>query len=242
MNFNFESMQRREIIMTMAIGLILAFTILYPAIFFVRADSTNPGVYSVDDKPYGLTYGEWTANFWKWVISIPQQDNPNQDPTGAKCAINQTNPNVWYLAPTFGGAADRTCTITAGKSILFPLLVTECNYLENPDLKTESQLLTCAKQGNDLGARTMEATVDGVKLKNLENYRVQSQVFDVTFPKNNVFSVTPDKTKDVSDGFWVFLKPLPIGNHEIDFSASQLDPSGVNNYNTQVKYHLVVKP
>jgi hypothetical protein len=35
---------------------------------------------------------------------------------------------------------------------------------------------------------------------------------------------------------------LPVGKHEIDFSASTIDPSGVNNYNTQVKYHLIVKP
>ena len=71
----------------------------------VWADSINPSVYSIDDKPYGLTYGQWTANFWKWVISIPQQNNPNNDPTGAKCAINQNDLNVWYLAPTFGGSA-----------------------------------------------------------------------------------------------------------------------------------------
>ena len=70
----------------------------------LQADSINPGVYSVDEKPYGLPYGKWTENFWKWVISIPQQNNPNLDPTGEKCMINQTDPNVWYLAPTFGGA------------------------------------------------------------------------------------------------------------------------------------------
>ena len=26
----------------------------------------------------------------------------SHDPTGAKCAINQNDPNVWYLARTFG--------------------------------------------------------------------------------------------------------------------------------------------
>jgi hypothetical protein len=41
----------------------------------------------------------------------------------------------------------------------------------------------------------------------------------------------------------VFLKPLPVGKHEVDFNGSIIDPSGVNNYNTQVKYHLIiVKP
>lgn len=37
--------------------------------------------------------------------------------TGQKCAISQ-NDKVWYLTPTFGGAAERICTISAGK-VLF---------------------------------------------------------------------------------------------------------------------------
>jgi hypothetical protein len=213
--------------------------ILFP-ISSIWADNINPSVYSKNDKPYGLTYGEWTANFWKWVLSIPQQNNPNNDPTGQKCAISQ-NDKVWYLAPTFGGAAERTCTIPAGKAILFSLLVGECNYIENPELKTESQLRTCAMQGNE-GSRSMEVTIDGVKLKNLENYRVQSPSFDVTFPENNVYSVKPGTAKAVSDGFWVFLKPLSPGKHELEFSASIIDPSGTNNYNTHVKDHLIVTP
>jgi hypothetical protein len=122
---------------------------------------------------------------------------------------------------------------------LFPILVGECNYLEYPELKSESELRTCAKEGQDF-PRTISASVDGVQLKDLENYRVESQLFDLTLPENNVFPAPPGKTKAVSDGFWVFLKPLPVGNHEIDFSGSTIDPSGVNNYNTQVKYHLIV--
>jgi len=226
-----------------AVGIVIAsFMMILSPVSFVLADGINPYVYSKDDKPYGLTYAQWTANFWKWVISIPQQNNPNNDPTGEKCAINQNDPNVWYLAPTFGGAAERTCTIPKEKAILFPLLAGECNYLENPELKTESDLRTCAMQSNDQGSRSMDVTIDGVKLKNLENYRVQFGLFDVTFPENNIFSVKPGNTKVVSDGFWVFLKPLAVGKHELEFSASIIDPSGVNDYNTHIKDHLIVTP
>jgi hypothetical protein len=30
----------------------------------VQADSINAGVYSVNEKPYGLTYGDWTPKWW----------------------------------------------------------------------------------------------------------------------------------------------------------------------------------
>jgi hypothetical protein len=42
----------------------------------------------------------------------------------------------------------------------------------------------------------MDAVVDGVKLNNLEKYRVESQLFDLTFPENNVFSVKAGNTKE----------------------------------------------
>jgi len=207
----------------------------------VQADGMNSGVYSTDEKPYGLTYGEWTAKWWQWLISIPQDVNPVGDPTGRYCGQNQTGP-VWFLVGTSGGTAERTCEIPAGKAILFPVLTTECSYLESPAFKTESDLRTCAKQAQDAGSRTMAASINGTQLKNLEDYRVDSQLFDLTFPENNLFSTPPGKTKAVSDGFWVFLGPLPNGNYDIDHSGSVLDPSGVNSYNTHAKYQLTVKP
>lgn len=69
------------------------------------------------------------------MISILQQNNPNLERTGKKMHGSQTDTNVWYLTPTFGGAAVRTCKIPEGKAMLFPLLVEECNYLKNPELK-----------------------------------------------------------------------------------------------------------
>jgi hypothetical protein len=97
------------------------------------------------------------------------------------------------------------------------------------------------RMGNQ-GSKSMDIIIDGVKLENLENYRIQSPLFDVTFPENNIFSVKPSNTKAVNDGYWVFLEPLTVGKHELEFSASVIDPSGVNNYNTHIKDHLIVMP
>ena len=63
----------------------------------------------------------------------------------------------------------------------------------------------------DEGA-VMTVTIDGTELKDLEKYRVQTDPFDLTIPKNNVFSAPPGHTKAVADGFYTFLKPLSPGN------------------------------
>ena len=159
-------------------GMFLLSILMTVSVTDLQADSINPGVYSIDEKPNGLTYDNWTAKWWQWALSIPQDVNPIGDTTGKYCGQDQEGP-VWFLVGTFGGAAERTCEIPEGKAILIPLLTTECNYLENPELKTESELRTCAKQGQDAGSRTLAAAVDGTQLKNLENYRIESRLFDL---------------------------------------------------------------
>ena len=68
----------------------------------------------------------------------------------------------------------------------------------------------------------MDATIDGEKLDQLENYRVQSEVFDLTFAEDNVYNLRPGLTRSVCDGYWLFIKPLHIGKHHIYFKGETL--------------------
>ena len=212
-------------------------TILHPA----EADSINPGIFSVDSKPYGISYPEWTAKWWQWIISIPEKDNPNLDFTGEKCSLNQNDSNVVFLAPTFGGSATRECTISQGKAIFFPILTGECDYLTEPTIKTEPELLKCAMSVNEGGV--VKATVDGVELKNLEKYRVQSPLFDLTIPPDTAFEGPVGKTKGIADGYYVFLEPLSPGKHTLQFSGSVVDnpTTGTTSYATAVTYNIEVR-
>ncbi|MGA7543100.1 MAG: hypothetical protein WBW34_08575, partial [Nitrososphaeraceae archaeon] len=71
--------------------------------------SPNTLVFPVDSKPYGKSYAEWSAIWWQWLLSIPEDKSPAGDPTGERCETNQQG-QIWFLAGTFGGAAERTCT------------------------------------------------------------------------------------------------------------------------------------
>lgn len=150
---------------------------------FVMADSINPGLYSKDSAPYGIPYGEWLAKWWNWTSSIPSEQHPRDDYTSEKCQANQQDP-VWFLADQLGGREERTCTIPTGKSIFIPLLVGECEY-STPDIKSDDDLRRCASAGNEYGV--IEATVDGIKLKNLEQYRTQSGFFNITIAEGNIY-------------------------------------------------------
>lgn len=204
-------------------------------------------IYSAYDNPYGMSYGKWTARWWEWAYSIPLKINPAYDNTGKLCSINQTSP-VWFLPGTYGHEVVRKCTLTNNTSILFPILNSECSYAEFPYLKNETQLRDCAKAEQDK-INSLEASIDGIKLANLNQYRIQSPLFNFTLPEDNILHLKPQTTQAVSDGNWIFLRPLSIGNHTISFRGDTADSSGNNtdsfavptgwNYNTT--YFLSIK-
>lgn len=210
-------------------------------------DVTNPTIPRVlpaNSTLDGLTYSEWTARWWQWLVSVPLERNPAADSTGEFCAENQNGP-VWFLPGTFGGPVERTCDIPAGKAILIVLVNSECNPAEYPDLQTESELRSCAKAGQD-SVNELFASIDGVQLKetDLRRYRVDSPLFNLTFPENNIFALPPQTVLTVSDGYWVLLEPLSLGNHEIHFRASIIDatdPSGAGNFVSEARYHITVR-
>jgi hypothetical protein len=105
----------------------------------------------------------------------------------------------------------RKCTIFNNTSILFPILNSECSYAEFPYLKNKTQLRECAKAEQDK-VNSLEASIDGIKLLNLNQYLIQSTLFNFTLPEDNILHLKPQTTHAVSDGNWIFLLPLSIGN------------------------------
>jgi hypothetical protein len=209
-------------------------------------------VYLLDEpEPFGLTYGEWAAKWWQWLLTVPRENSPGWDKTGKNCDQNQTDPNVWFLTGENENLAERTCTIPADKAILLSVASCECSYAEFPDLTTESELRNYAKSGNNVSS--IEVSIDGVKVEDLEKYHVQSPLFDVTLPDNNVLDpppgqtqavcAPPGQTQAVCDAYMLFLKPLPPGDHELHFRQVTEDDklSRTSKCRYDVTYNLKIE-
>jgi hypothetical protein len=221
-------------------GKITAFVFLIAAISippsaFAQEDSVT---FPPDSQPYQRTYAEWTAEWWKWFISIPTANNPLNDPLGERCALGQQGP-VWFLVGSGGGKAERECTIPAGRAILIPAINVECSYVEDQSLRTDNDLRICATSDQDLVTETA-ATLNGSVL---QVHRVQSPVFNFTLPADNMFAVPEGPTKAVSEGFWVFIKPLPPGQYVLHVQGLLIDPTvtGPVNLVEDSTYHLTVE-
>jgi hypothetical protein len=234
--------------MSFAVPMIVLLTIFsvitIGSIVLVAAQTSTPSdvlslVASPDSRPQNLTYGDWGAKWWQWIFSIPSSQNPLSDTTGERCTLNQ-NGTVWFLVGTFGGSATRQCTIPAGTSLFFPLLNGECS-IAGGDGTNEQELRSCAKAQMDK-VTSLKAIVDGVQIPDLQKYRAQSQLYTLPLPNDNIMGLEPGSTPSIAEGYWIFLKPLSPGNHEITFGGSAGNPSVTSSMNfvTEVTYHLTI--
>jgi len=218
-----------------AVFVFLIASINIPLSAFAQEDSVT---FPPDSKPYQRTYAEWTAEWWKWFISIPTGNNPINDASGERCALGQQGP-VWFLVGSGGGKAERECTIPGGRAILMPAINVECSYAEDQSLRTEDDLRACATSDQDLVTMTA-ATLNGSVL---QVNRVQSPVFNLTFPVGDVFVTSGGPSQAVSEGFWVFVKPLPPGQYVLHVQGLLVDPTvtGPVNLVEDSTYHLTVE-
>lgn len=181
----------------------------------------EPKLYSIYSSPLSRTWKEWVAVWWRWVLIEPYFNNPLTDLKGKSCCTNQKLPNVWFLAGTLGGRVKRTCTILPDTSILFPIVNNLITYGEYPKLKTCDQLKEYASNDIDLTS-VLKCSIDSHEIHNLKAYRIQSQLFRVSVKPNSICGKEFGTTYGISDGYWVFIKPLSTGNHCIHFVGEKL--------------------
>lgn len=197
--------------------------------FNSQIDHSNFNVmYDNKSLIFEKSYEDWTAEWWKWAYSIPINENPAYDDYGIKCNYGQDGP-VWFLSGTFNHSAHRSCLVPDNVGILFPILNSECSYIDYPLKKSKEGLMMCAKSIQDQ-VDFLNATLDDQILLELENYRIQSPMFNFTLPANNLLNLTRGETSAaISDGNWVFLKPLAFGKHTITFEGGYSNGSKGNN-------------
>jgi hypothetical protein len=175
-----------------------------------------------------------SVKWWQWLASIPENKSPILD--DHPCDVKQSR-SFFYLVGTFDGSAERQCTIQKGKGIFFPIINIVATFDKNdPAFDTLNKV---KKQASDFidGAKNLQASVDGVAIGQIDRLRAQSPPFKLNVPDNNAFGIPADTYIAVSDGFWVALKPLSVGQHTIHFGGSVPDA----NFNVDVTYHITVK-
>lgn len=125
---------------------------------------------------------------------------------------------MWFLAGTFGGTAERVCTIPSGKYLLVTPRNTVFGELGpkvgdcSPNQCDVNVLRQKAAADVDNPPPSFDVKIGDTPVMHVDQYRTTSPVFDVTFPKGAIFKIPPGVHGPlVSDGYWLLLRPLPPG-------------------------------
>jgi hypothetical protein len=248
---------------TAKLGAILAIILIFTPSAFAH-DDDNPqnkaDVFPPYSYPYGKSYGDWSAKWWKWAISIPaNNEHPFNDPNW-DCGVSnhQQSGKVWYLVGAYtavfpappGQEKTYSCKIPTDKAIFFPVINTECSNVEHGTIwyaANEHDARQCAESltsGPVSYFVDLEVIVDGKRVRNVERYRFQSPYFTYDLPQPNILGASEPQGKSVSDGYWIMLAPLSNGKHTVTFRGRQVsdrsDPDNTQKFASDVTYNLKV--
>ena len=199
----------------------------------------SPGIRPPNKKSYGKTYGQWAAAWQQWAFSIPADQSPFLDETGASAGVGQSGP-VWFLAGNFGGTTVRNITVPEGKSISFPV-VNSFFIRTEPTEPTDIVGIRAILQGFLAGA-SFSCEIHGRSVVDLADYYTESPLFNETLFADNLFGLDPGVYGPaMTAGYYLMVKPLRPGAHTIHFNALLPNrPGEGDDFSLDVTYNITV--
>lgn len=226
------------IIIGTACGLVFLLTLTN----FAYSQGSNQTAYSTDSKPFGVSYQDWAARWWNWTFGMKANEHPRDDPSRS-CNVNQ-NGSVWFLPDSLNIESNpRTCDVPVGKAIFIPVVTGELNTLEKPNYD-DSQIIKGALACDDY-SKDRHAEVDGVSVKGLNDpltFRINSTgLVNLRVVDDNIYNIKGGTGRGFVDGWFLFLKPLEVGEHKIHVAGKIDSPDPNCNSSADVNWIIRVK-
>ncbi len=202
----------------------------------------DPYVVALDEQVAGAGLQDYANRWWQWAYSMPQRDSPVRDQDGRHCQIGQEAP-VWFLAGGFGSSKiTRACTVPSGQHLFFPVI--NMMAYNNPGGNNTCAGVKRAVARNNDRFVYIRVYLNGSRIVDAERFRVASDAcFDpLARVPANVFP--PSFAPAATDGYWIMLRPLPEGTHDLAFRAfyTSNDGSEFGEMVQNINYTLTVLP
>jgi len=183
-------------------------------------DRSNPQLFGVNSRPYGISMNAWAINWMRWVYSIPAATNP-AIVAGADYDQHQLGPV--YFVP-LGPNHNDAFTVPRQKALAVMLSQINNDYpCPDPTFKPAPGqslfdfLSTGLTKIND-SITVMEVTLDGKPIVDPLRYRFTSSrlsyfVGDKSLATSFDPCVTGSVQPVVADDLFLLFKPLSRGQH-----------------------------
>jgi hypothetical protein len=208
----------------------------------------GPVILPANSHPFGKTYGEWSAEWWKQAYAVDTTVAGQPFGTGQVDCAQLGVRNVVFLVGTTlttGPSAERSCTVPPGRALLIPLINAECSEAVD-GMHTYADRLDCARgymnqvvtSSLELIFRAGDEPPVKVPASTLASFRFDSPPFTWTSGANSPFPVDAfTNNPAAANGFYVMLAPLPPGSYDITFGG---EAPGLG-FSTMATYHLTVR-
>jgi hypothetical protein len=209
--------------------------------------------FSKGETPLGRSWETCIESWCKWYYTVRREPSTKEDKTYDNWSDDRENPELCYLTKAIIKKYENNIiceiTIPKGRVLFLPLINNLISFYEYPNLESEHDLRLFAKSDLDTKIITY-LSINDYEIKNIQQYRVQSNLFDITLPEINDPS-QKIKTQAVADGYWIFLHSLQPGTNKIHFkvdtclrespSEKDTDTARQNRFVTDVWIHLNIK-
>lgn len=176
------------------------------------------------------------------VCSLPLDDNPVNDSNGSKAGrINPGNPNVFKLAHSRSGPANRDIQVKVGNVLFIPVMSV---IVTQPEVPNATSLQQCADKDQS-SITSVGLEVKGSAVQNLDDYRVTTNEFNVNHPQNNINQVPSGNHRAVAEGIVVMVKCDQPETFSIKWNGNLIcnDAECVEQkYDENITYTVKVEP
>lgn len=192
-------------------GLIVAM-LLMTAFVISASSNANPAVMPPSARVQGLTLGEWQVEQWRADFAIPASQHPALGNPWPNCYLERIG-NVG-LGVSYFESGSSECEMPAGMMLYVLVIGSECSTGEPPPFYggNEAELIACALNfipGN------LQASVDGIPVRNIEKYTVLSPLYQFTLPEDNIMGIAAGTYDSVAYTTGFLLAPLSPGEHVV---------------------------
>jgi hypothetical protein len=229
--------------------ILVAFSLLFSIFFAFPGLHRVYGVelFSKDEKPFGVSYDDWVSKYWNlWIAKNTDEATPKP---GGCLIVNNDNKSdsvVMLMETAVDDSPHQLCKISSDQGIMVPLWIAWCDTGSSKGYSDE-QLTKCAREQQNLGNIISNVKVDGLPVAKLDvrlsltpgsgklDYKINSLTnvtefytkgFNLTIPPDTQkANQVPGTWRAGSQGWLVFLKPLPPGKHTIFYNI-RVTPTG----------------
>lgn len=207
-----------------------------------------------DDEHTREIYTAKVQQWTQWALRLPWAEGPILDQDGSECGLEQSG-KTWLLAGTSGGPAERACTIPRNRHLFFPLInywvAPPATRVDTPE-ELEEVIAFIATYFPARRARTCSLTlrIDGEDLlpdletMDEELFAQQLELFEVTLGEDNFIgdpAAAGVRPATAAAGHWALLRPLPPGDHVLEFGGALCYDDGEIQFETAATYALHVE-